>query len=227
MRSFYAASILVLMFCVFSFAQSNETIPCPKISVLSPAGIPEPDQPVIFTVEIGKEAEKFNTILKWNVSNGETIEGQGTNQIKVLWKDMCGTNLTATVEVSGLPKDCQTTASETAALYCCLPKPVIVDEFSISANQIDKSRLDNLVEESGKDQNAQIYITEQFEKNTSLKAIERKNQKIIDYLKTQGIERERITLLNAFDKENQTRFILVPVGTESLTCDDCIIVKPK
>jgi hypothetical protein len=227
MKSFFAGSILVLMFCVVSFAQSNETAPCPSISVTGPPGIPAPDEPVIFTVEIGKEAEKFNTILKWNVNNGETIEGQGTNQIKVLWKDMCGTNLTATVEVIGLPKDCQTTASETAAISCCFTQSIIVDEFTISVNQIDKDRLDNLAQESGKNQDAQIYIIERFEKNTSPKSIERKNQKIVDYLKTQGIERDRITLLNAFDEENLTKFILVPAGASSPTCEDCISVKPK
>ena len=145
MKFFFIVLSLVFFFGTASFAQTDQSAPCPTITVIGQGGIPDPDQPVIFTAEIGKEAEKFNTILKWNVNNSEKIEGQGTKQIKVLWKDMCNTNLTATIEVFGLPKDCQSTASETAAITCCRFQPLIVDEFSVPATRTDKIKLDNLI----------------------------------------------------------------------------------
>ena len=192
--------------------------------MIGQGGIPDPDQPVIFTAEIGKEAEKFNTILKWNVNNSEKIEGQGTKQIKVLWKGMCNTNLTATIEVFGLPKDCQSTASETAAIMCCRFQPLIVDEFSVPATRIDKIKLDNLITASKNNPDAQIYIIERFSRNTSLKAINRKNRKILDYLKMQGIETDSITLQNAFADENLTQFFIVYPGASEPECFDCITV---
>ncbi len=225
MKRFYFALTIISLFCVSASAQTNQIAPCPTISVTGPPGIPASNTLVTFNAEIGKEAEKLNTFFQWKVSNDEPIEGQGTNQIKVLWKDVCAEELTATVEVFGLPKNCQATASETAAVSCCFFLPIIVDEFSLSGTEIDKVRLDNLAKESQSQPTAQIYIFEKFAVKTSPKITERKNQKTLEYLKVQGLERSSITLLNAFDKVNLTQFILVPSGASAPSCDDCLTIQ--
>ncbi len=225
MKSLFAASILVLMFCFVSFAQSNEIVPCPKVEVSSPTLNTAPGETITFIATIDEESEKKSVKYEWSVLGGDILEGQGTSTIKTQQKDV-GESLTATVEVKILPDGCAVTDSETAATWCPLSVTEI-DEFSITATQIDKARLNNLAKQSKDNPVAQIYIIEQFKNNTSQKSIERKNQMIIDYLKTQGVDRDWITLLNAFDKEHQTRFILVPAGAQPPTCDDCITVRPE
>ncbi len=181
MKSFLVSTILVLSFCAGAFAQANETSPCPTISVTGPSGIPTPDEPITFTAEISEEAKKFKTEYKWTVTNGEIIEGQGTTVIKVLWKEMCEKSLSAEFKVIGLPKNCISVASERAATVCP-PSSKLVDEFSESISQIDKARLDNLFVEIQNDPSAVAYIFERFERKTSQNVIERKIQKITDYL---------------------------------------------
>jgi len=184
-----------------------------------------PDEPMTFTASLSKEAEKFNLEYKWTISGGEIIEGQGTLAVKALRKDF-GESLTLTLEVIGLPQECENTSSETAPNICSISVEPI-DEFSIAASQIDKDRLDNLAVRLQNNPTATAYIIEKFERKTSQKAIEQKNQKIIDFLKSKEIEKDRIVLLNAFADENLTEFIFVPAGASPPTCDDCISVKPR
>ncbi len=220
MKSFFVSTILVLTFCVGTFAQTSETSPCPTISVTGPAGIPMADEPMTFTAEVSKEAKKFKTEYKWTVTNGEIIEGQGTIVIKVLWKDMFGKNLTAEFEVVGLPKNCISVASETAATVCP-PSSKLVDEFSEPISQIDKARLDNLFVEIQNDPSAVAYIFETFERKTFQNAVERKIQKITDYLiKEKRIEKDRFVISTAVFDKNLTQYFIVPPGATPPEIED-------
>ncbi len=214
MKSFFVSTILVLTFCVGTFTQTSETSPCPTISVMGPAGIPSPDEAITFTLSLSKETEKFNLKYNWTISGGEIIEGQGTQIIKILEpKIFTGESFRATVEVIGLPKECGTvTASETLAIDICNLKRQ-VDEFSIPASQIDKARLDNLLIEIHNNPLAVAYILEKFERKTSQNVVERKIQKITDYLiKEKGIEKDRFVISTAISDENLTQYFIVPPG---------------
>jgi len=220
MKSFFASTILVLTFCIGTFAQTNEVSPCPTISVMGQPGIPTPDETITFTAEVSEEAKKFKTEYKWTVTNGEIIEGQGTTVIKVLWKDMFGKNLTAEFEVIGLPKNCVNVASETAATTICYSTSQ-VDEFSIPASQIDKARLDNLLIELQNNPLAVAYIFETFERKTFQNAVERKIQKITDYLiKERRIEKDRFVISTAESDKNLTQYFIVPPGASPPKIED-------
>lgn len=198
---------------------------CPTISVSGPADVPEPNKPITFIASISEEGKKFNLKYNWSVSGGEIVEGQVTLILKVLQKNDSEENLTAAVEISGLPKNCVNTASETDAIIC-FPSLIVVDEFSTSEFQTDKIRLDNLAEEIQKNPNAQAFIIEKFESKILRSTIEQKNQMTIDYLKTKGIERNQINLLNGSADKNSTQFFIVPAGASPPTCDDCKTVQP-
>ena len=220
MKSFFASTILVLTFCGGTFAQTNETSPCPTISVMGSSEIPTPDEPITFTAEVSKEAEKFKIKYKWTVTNGEIIEGQGTNVIKVLRNGMFGKSLLAEIEVIGLPKNCVNVASETAAIVCP-PNSRLIDEFSESISQIDKARLDNLIIEIQNNPSVVAYIFERFERKTSRKAVERKIQKITDYLvREKKIEKDRFVISIAESDENLTQYFIVPPGAEPPKIED-------
>lgn len=161
------------------------------------------------------------------LSLGKSFEETGKRTIKVLHStDMVGENLTATVEIKGLPDGCSNTVSETMAISID-PGSAVIDEFSISATQIDKNRLELLVKAAKENSSAQIYIIERFEKKFSPKVIQLKSQKTIDYLKSKGIERNYITLLNASSDKNLTQLIIVPAGVSAPVCDDCKIIESK
>jgi hypothetical protein len=213
MKKLLFTSILVFAFCFYAFAQTYEASSCPTISVIGPAEVPKPNEPLIFTATVSKEAEKYNPKYNWKVVNGEIIEGQGILQTKVLWKRMCEASLTVTFQVFGLPETCPNSDSETASVSCHSPA-VRIDEFSLSASQTDNARLDNLVEELLKDPTAMAYIIEKFKRTTSATAIRRKIQKITDYLvKEKKVDKERFVISPYLTDQNLTQFWIVPAGT--------------
>ncbi len=219
MKSFFASIILVLTFCVGTFAQTSETSPCPTISVTGPAGVFEPGEIITFTVSLSKEAEKFNPKYNWTVTGGEIVEGQATQVIRVLVpkvsvpKVSTEIRIVATVVVADLPKECGTvTASETAAMIICYFHRQI-DEFSMPASRIDKARLDNLLLELQNNPLAVAYIFERFERKTSQNIIKQKIQKITDYLlMKKRIEKDRFVISIAESDENLTQYFIVPPG---------------
>ena len=208
--------IFPLLFCLVSFfagfasAQTNPNPNCPNLNVSS-GGIVKPGEPMLFTAQVegyGTSGLSFD----WSVSTGEILEGQGTTTIKVLKKKDNRENLTATVQVKGLPEGCGNTASETEPICNCIVPSVLFDEFSIPAPQIDKARLADFIIELQKNPNAQGYIIEYFKLNMPKKAIKQKLQKIADYLvKEMRFEKDRITIITSFDSsQNLTKFWIVP-----------------
>lgn len=79
----------------------------------------------------------------WTVTAGTIESGQGTSSINVrTTPDMMGTNVTATVKITGIAAGCADIASETAGIegFGCL---MALDEFGkLSKNDI-KARIDN------------------------------------------------------------------------------------
>lgn len=223
MKSFLFSLVAISIVYVGAFAQTNDDSPCPTISVNGQAGIPLPNEPYIFTADLGKESTNFALQYKWTVSGGKIIEGQGTLAVKALQNEN-GENLTVTLEVIGLPEKCANTASETAPPWCPLESQLI-DEFSIDSTRIDKARLDNFLTSLQNNPSAMGYIIEKFDSKTSKNTVKLKNQKIANYLTFRGFDKSRIILLNALADENLTQLFLIPAGASPPTGDDCVIVK--
>jgi hypothetical protein len=207
--------LILLFVSFFSFtvsAQTSQNPACPTISVTG-GRIVKPGEPLDFTVKV-ENYDLSKITFEWTVSGGKLIEGQGTTAIKVS-KDNEDENITATVTVKGLPEGCPMNASETGSVCHCV-HPILFNEFSIPASQIDKARLDNLVKEIADNPSSQIYIIEYFKRGTAQKIIDRKIQKITDYLVYERqIEKERITILTDSEIDMKiTRFWLVPPGAE-------------
>ena len=193
------------------FGQANKISLCPTLSLTGPAGIPKPDEPISFTANLSNEAEKYNLKYKWTVSGGEIIEGQGTSTSKVLQKELGG-NLTVTIEIIGLPKDCANTASETAGTDCSFPIPKLIDEFTDSIAQKDKTRFDKIATDVKGDPTTQLYVLAWHFKNSPQETVKRKEQDIFDSLTAAGIEKDRITLVFDFAERESIQFWIVPAG---------------
>ena len=82
---------------------------CPKVVVSCPAEVPEVGKIYIFKVRV-EGADTTNLSYGWSVSSGEIVAGQGTATLRVRFTE-AGKSLTATVEVNGLPLDCERAAS--------------------------------------------------------------------------------------------------------------------
>ncbi len=231
MKRIFLSLIFIFAFCIGTFAQTNEILPCPTLSVMGPPGIPQPDEPITFTAQLSEEAQKYDLKYRWSVSSGTIVEGQGTLSLKILQKDL-GETPTVTIEIKALPTNCSTIASETIPVCDCV-QVIQVDEFSISASRINKAALDNFATELQKNPNAQGYIIELFDGGVSPKAVEAKNRQIYSYLTKMRLDKSRFTILNGLAKlndladKNLTQFFIAPAGATPPYCADCITAKAQ
>lgn len=214
MKFFPLLLFFVLFLAVAVSGQTNQNSSCPNIDITG-GGVVDPGEPMTFTVNV-ENYDSSKLSFKWTTSNGDIIEGQGTQSIKVSVGDN-DVNTTVTVEIEGLPSGCANIDSETASPIC-YRQPTLFDEFSIPASRIEKARLDNLISELGNNPNAQAFIVEYFKPNTPKKVIAQKIQKITDYfVNIKRLEKERFTILAADseDEQNRTKFWIVPPGAKS------------
>ena len=83
---------------------------CPSITITGPTGIVPPGEPYEFTAKLVGELPKNKRYL-WSVSKGQILEGQGTLRIRVYHVEDNAENLTATIKVVGLLRNCTNTAA--------------------------------------------------------------------------------------------------------------------
>lgn len=141
--------------------QAETPAKCLSISVIGPAGITRPGESLTFSTHpTFRDDEGLS--FHWTVSAGTIIKGLGTQVIEVQsTREMNNTSVTATLNVSGFPKNCPRSASETAAVSSGF-HPALVDEFGrLSAGEI-RGRLDLFLAEvsANKDQVGVIVLSQ-------------------------------------------------------------------
>lgn len=210
MKFLLITSFLISMCCISAFAQTNETLLCPTISIYGPMSFPNPDEPITYTALVGKDAEKYDIKYVWTVSGGEILEGQGTSVIKTTWKNSKN-RFVATVKIEGLPEHCDNTRSEVMH-YTPAPEPIKFAEFLLPIT--DKSKNYKLIETLQDDPSTQLYVIFYFKKNSAQKSMDQKIQQVVNYLIGENkIGKERITKVKAYsDKKEFIQFWLIGSG---------------
>lgn len=218
MKKLLSAALFVFALCPFAFSQAADVNPkCPQFDVENEAGLIGPDGITTFTADVDTKGQNFPLEYIWSLNAGEILSGQNTNSITVKFTDV-GSNLTATLEIKGVPEGCPIFDSETI-IYCVGPSPILVDEFSINIQRIDKARLDYLFRELAENPNDQGYILEQFSRKTARGNWRQKLRKINDYIKIRGMDASRITIVHSFADENKTKIWRIPPGANNPEID--------
>ncbi|MGI8884193.1 MAG: hypothetical protein ACR2IA_08110 [Pyrinomonadaceae bacterium] len=147
----------------------------------------------------------------WSVRGATIIEGQGTQNIKIA--QPLGDSLHVTIEVKGLPSNCYSSFSESLFIDHAAP-PVKIDEFSGSVSKIENRRSEKLIKALQDHPTAQIYVFFSTGKNISPRSTKKKTQEISKLLvRENGIEAERITIVEIPSNKELTEFWIVPAGS--------------
>jgi len=164
-------TILTVLFLTVSILGQDTSAECPKLEVIGPRGIIYLNEPATFVLQSEQDFPEVYR-YEWSVDNGTIKSGQGTRIVEVL-AHQYGTNVKATVLVSGLKADCASTASETAGVE---PEPHIgvIDEWGEMPNDDQRGRLD-------------VFFAE-LSNNPNHKGL------IIIYSKNKAVERRRLKL---------------------------------
>ena len=201
MRRILAFLIIVLAqaaLCMEGRAQTPSRS-CPTVSVKCPTGLWDPGQPVTISVEVQSSDAYLTENLKynWMVSAGVIISGQGTPEITVDTSDLGGQNVTATVEIDGLPAGCDRTEScSLPVALCVLPASRLVHEYGDISESDEKARLDDFAVALEQEPYATAYVTA-YGGGTSPDALAHL-ERIKKYLvEARNIEPGRVTMVDA------------------------------
>ncbi|HEX8285788.1 MAG TPA: PKD domain-containing protein [Pyrinomonadaceae bacterium] len=187
---------------------------CPTVVVSCPDDTLDPSRPKTFTAEVSGGDPNVTPTFKWTVSGGAISDGQGTNSITVDTTGVASsTTTTATVDVGGYDRSCQTSASCTRNIVCPLPARKI-DEYGRIPFGDEKARLNNMREELQNDPTAQGYLICYGGRRGRAGEARRLCERARDYLvATRGIEGSRVvTVEGGLREEPTTEFWIVPSG---------------
>ncbi|HEX8637721.1 MAG TPA: hypothetical protein VF692_06650 [Pyrinomonadaceae bacterium] len=216
--------ILILAFCVFSFAQ-NEKSPCPTIKLIGPSFVLRVDEPALFTVELSAEAKIFKIEYQWSVERGEIAGGQGTTQISVLPK-IEGANLKATIKIKGLPENCSDTESELAGI-AQLPIIEPFDDYGKISLKDEYARLDAYITRLSEDKSYKGYIHIFTDKNKSNDAIKKRIRLLLKHIKFRNFPKDRLTFAIEKSGGHMTLLYIFWADSKFPACKNCEILKGK
>ena len=126
-------------------------------------------------------------------------------------------SLAATVEISGLPDHCPTSASASGG-FTIDPGPELLSQYSIPVGSIHTRNLKAATRKRRDHPNNQIYIVEYFPAGVSEKAMRRKKSRImaymVDFLKVYG---PSVTIVTFEADRLLTKIYLIPPGVSDPT----------
>lgn len=218
MKRFLNLILFSLLFTNFLYAQS-ERPSCPAISLKGPNRTSRPGEKIPFKVVVGKEFDSTNLKYLWSVSNGEITQGQGTTSISV---ENTKDSYTVTVEVTGLPGDCISTASE-SAFYDLSPQPVIIADYWKIKFSEEKEKLDTFSKALQADPYSMGHFRKVFPRSFTKSAAYRNLLQILNHLKSLGVDEARLTFGLAFGKKEFTQIFIVPAGSAQPKFEDEVL----
>jgi len=204
-----------------------ETYICPTIYVGNDTAPGETG-----TIRFSVRQDNFKGIneysLTWRVSAGEIVSGQKTNDIEVRLNDAAGKQITAYVEIGGLPFPCPKVFSATAESNGKLYQ---ADSFGVAANGDIKARMDSFFIELYNNPTAKGYIVIYGGRGEGNRDLVRRDTMIHNYLRFRNFDVSRVTIVRGGFRETVSTDLwlafddAVPVATP--TVDEKFIIVPK
>ena len=214
----------VLLSIVLLTASSAFT-ECPTITVVGPSSVTNPGEKMTFRAEIGTAGPKLE--YRWSVSAGTIVEGQGTAEIGVaIDGSMEGTNVSARVEVLGLPPVCPSTASGIGPV-AMLPIREPIDKWRDNMLNADerRARLDNVFFHLAQNPHWTALVVLSVGPDERLDGRNKRIRFILHHARVRRFDKSRIWF--AFERGPLTETVLWSFSPDvtDRPCDGCLIIK--
>jgi len=198
--------------------------PCPTLSISCPTDQVQTGTPATASVNVSGGGN-FNITYNWTVSAGTISGGQGTPSITIDTTGLGGQQVTATVELGGLPPECDRTESCSFSVADRPGECRKFDEYTDLRFNDEKARLDNFAIQLQQEPGAQGYYV--IFGSCDGEADQR-SARAVDYLvNNRGIDRSRITVVNGGCRETLTvELWLCPAGAGAPTPSNVSSVDP-
>ncbi len=157
MLIFVSLLIFLIVDGNLSASGHNVGISCPRVTVIC-AGEDCYRSPFYFKAQLSDVAQNEKVSYHWSLpfGQGQIVDGQGTAKVKVVANN--SHNVTATVEVQGLPAECGPAIASMTVITEPAPPVQKIDEFGSLPLEKIKPRLDKLAYQLRNQPGAQGYI---------------------------------------------------------------------
>lgn len=189
-------------------------VPCPTVDVSCPSEPVNHGSPLKFTASVKGGDPNVTPTFNWTVSAGDIARGQGTGEITVETHGLpFGSAVTATVDVGGYERACETSESCTVMPGCSVGARKL-DEYGVIPVGDEKLRLDHFVAELQNDPSARGYLICYGGRRAG--EARRRCQRARNYLvSTRGVEATRVVAVDGGFRERLTVEVwLAPSGAE-------------
>ncbi len=190
--------------------------PCPTVDVSCPSEPVNQGTPLKFTASVTGGDPNVTPTFNWTVSAGTISGGQGTGEITVETHGLpFGSVVTATVDVGGYERACETSQSCTVMPGCIVVARKL-DEYGDIQVGDEKARLGNFAIELQNDPSSQGYLICYGGRRVRAGEARRRCERARNYLvSTRGIEATRVVAVDGGFRERLTVEVwLTPPGAE-------------
>lgn len=211
--------VLAILFFILGISQlvifaqtSPKKSGCPVFSIVAPDSAADSNKPLVFRLDIDRKINP-NEKLIWTTSAGKILSGQGTESIAVENVSETGETITATIDILGLPDNCEKSFSASAPTVCPIPlMPMKMDEFGKATKEVLKEKIVFLSQKLKEDPTATASIIKYSARRADKLDAYRDLQLMLNYLKSDGIDEERINFQIGFEEGETTELWFVPAG---------------
>jgi hypothetical protein len=207
--SLFLTVLAQFILCAETRAQDRPPV-CPSLSISCPTDLVLPGETATVSLNISG-GSNLNLRYTWQVSAGKIIGGQGTPVISVDTTGTQGQTTTFTVEVDGLPPECDRTQSCSFRLEIGAPTDPSrkVDEYGKISRVNEERRLAKFGLQLEQEPGAQGYVIAYGPGRVS-QSLERARKFLVE---KRGIELSRVTLVNGgYNKRTKVELWVRPTG---------------
>lgn len=217
-RSLQILSVFLLL-TFASVASAQTPVTCGIVEVAGPDHVGS-GEPIVFTAKMTGLTHTSKVDLKWKLSAGTIMSGDGTSVISVNTDGLSGVEVIATAELVGAPAGCSGSASKTVPVrFLCghIPK---FDEYGDINFKDEKARLDNFAIQLLDDPNRYGYISMTAGRKTFQNEAKERLERAMSYLvKVRQVDANRIVTKDCgFTSDLTISVWLLPVGMEPPEC---------
>jgi hypothetical protein len=222
-------SLIAAIFLLSSglYGQSTDS-PCPSITVTGPAGMIGFGDAAQFSASVDGLESLIGIGYEWSVNEGTIVEGQGTSAISVrTTKENQGANITVTVQVTGIPVGCTTSASEVARVAPMISCGLPVDEYGPVLWLEEQARLDNFLIQLTINKRYRGYFHIRIGPTENSTTIKKHIERILNHVRSRDPKFDLSRLIFAIEEDVEstrvTRLMAVSPEAALPECTGCTV----
>ncbi len=198
MKRLFTIPLIIMLFGIAAYSQTNEKPVCPSISITNPPERVNPGEVMTFTANItGLDLQDHEIV--WSIDKGRIIQGQGTPILIVDSTGLSQEAIIAEVKLKGIRGGCRNSAIGFGTISSGI-RIYDLDEFGDLPDGDIEARIDSIAGQLEEDKFAKVYIINYG----SSEKIDYRKTLVTNYFSLRNIQNSRYEFVDG-GEENSIR----------------------